>query len=80
MKACARIAGGAIVALVIVASPAPSLAHEGHASCRGYGHTVSEFAQTETPFGQLVSNAATQGFNDDLVRETHAMPEICDPR
>ena len=70
----------AFVAVAGFLGVSPAQAHEGHASCKMYGQTVREFAQTETPFGQLVSNAATQGFNDLLVRETHAMPEICEPR
>jgi hypothetical protein len=73
-------ASAALVAVTGMIGATPAQAHENHASCKGYGQTVSEFAQTERPFGQLVSNAATQGFNDLLVRETHAMPEICEPR
>lgn len=73
-----RAATATVIAVVaVVTSIVPAQGHGGHGSCRGYGQTVQEFAQSERPFGQLVSGAATGGFNHLLVEETHAMPEIC---
>ena len=80
MRRASIAAAAGLVAAVTLTGTSPAHAHEGHASCRMYGATVAEFAQTETPFGQLVSNAAIQNFNHLLVRETHAMTGICEPR
>jgi hypothetical protein len=38
------------------AAAVPAQAHEGHASCKTFGQTVSENAQTTQPWGQVVSN------------------------
>ena len=80
MRRVTVTAAATLVTAAMLTGAGPAQAHEGHGSCQMYGATVAELARTETPFGRLVSNAATQHFNHLLVRETHAMPGICAPR
>jgi hypothetical protein len=58
----------------------PAQAHEGHGSCKAFGQTVSENAQTAQPWGQIVSNGAQLGFNSALVAEAHTVEGLCEPR
>ena len=58
----------------------PAQAHEGHASCKTFGQTVSENAQMTQPWGQVVSTGAQLGFNGALVAEAHTVEGLCEPR
>jgi hypothetical protein len=62
------------------AAAVPAQAHEGHASCKAFGQTVSENAQTTQPWGQVVSSGAQAGFNSALVAEAHTVEGLCEPR
>ena len=50
---------------------APAGAHEGHASCKGFGEFASTFAQTAQPAGQVVRTAAPHGGVAALVAAAH---------
>jgi hypothetical protein len=68
-------------ALVAAAAAAmPVSAHEGHGSCTAYGATVSGNAQSERPWGQIVSTGAGLGLNSALVEEAHTVEGLCEPR
>jgi hypothetical protein len=58
----------------------PAQAHEGHASCKAFGQTVSENALTTQPWGQIVSTGAQLGFNSGLVAEAHTVEGLCEAR
>jgi hypothetical protein len=77
-----RILIAGLLAGALSAGPAavPAQAHEGHASCKAFGQTVSENAQTSQPWGQIVSTGAQAGFNSALVAETHTVEGLCEPR
>jgi hypothetical protein len=62
------------------AAAVPAQAHEGHASCKAFGQTLSENAQTTQPWGQVVSNGAQAGFNSALVAEAHTVEGLCEPK
>jgi len=62
------------------AATVPAEAHEGHASCKAFGQTVSENAQPTQPWGQVVSSGAQAGFNSALVAEAHTVEGLCEPR
>ena len=71
------------VAAVLAAAAAtamPVSAHEGHGSCAAYGATVSGNAQSERPWGQIVSTGAQNGFTSALVEEAHTVEGLCLPR
>ena len=72
----AALAGAVWTGLTAV----PVQAHEGHASCKAFGQTVSENAQTTQPWGQVVSNGAQLGFNSALVAEAHTVEGLCEPK
>lgn len=72
----AVLAGAVSTAVAAV----PAQAHEGHASCKAFGQTVSENAQSTQPWGQVVSNGAQLGFNSTLVAEAHTVEGLCEPR
>jgi hypothetical protein len=62
------------------AAAVPAQAHEGHASCEAFGHTVAGNAQTSQPWGQVVSTGAQAGFNSALVTEAHTVEGLCEPK
>ena len=59
---------------------APVSAHEGHGSCADYGATVASNAQSERPWGQIVSNGAQLGLTSALVKEAHTVEGLCESR
>jgi hypothetical protein len=67
-------------AVAIGVAAVPVRAHEGHASCKAFGQTLSENAQTTQPWGQVVSTGARAGFNSALVAEAHTVEGLCEPR
>ena len=69
----AALAGAVWTGLTAV----PVQAQEGHASCKAYGQTVSEHAQTTRPWGQVVSDGAQLGFSRALVAEAHTVEGLC---
>lgn len=66
--------------LAAAAAAMPVSAHEGHGSCAAYGVTVSGNAQSERPWGQIVSNGARVGLTGALVEEAHTLEGLCEPR
>ena len=56
----------------------PVSAHESHATCAEFGAIVAANAQSERPWGAIVSNGAQLGFTSALTAETHT--EVCEPR
>jgi hypothetical protein len=68
------------VAMSAGAMATPASAHEGHGSCAQYGATVSANAQSERPWGQIVSNGARLGLTNELVEEAHTVEGLCEPR
>jgi hypothetical protein len=67
----AVVAGSAIAA-------APATAHVGHASCKAFGETVSGNAQSERPWGQIVSIGARLGLTSALTEEAHTIEGLCE--
>ena len=55
-------------------------AHEGHASCKAFGQTVSQNAQAERPWGQIVSGASQRGLTPLLVAEAHTIEGLCEQK
>jgi hypothetical protein len=66
--------------LAAAAAAMPVSAHEGHGNCAAYGATVAGNAQSERPWGQIVSNGARVGFTSALVEEAHTVEGLCEPR
>lgn len=58
----------------------PASAHEGHTSCQEFGATVSGNAQTERPWGQIVSRGAQAGLTAALTAEAHTTEGLCDTK
>jgi hypothetical protein len=58
----------------------PVSAHEGHGSCKAFGQTVSANAQSERPWGQIVSHGAQLGLTSALTEEAHTIEGLCKPR
>ena len=58
----------------------PVSAHEDHGSCTVFGETVSANAQSERPWGQIVSHGAELGLTADLTAEAHTTEGLCEPR
>jgi hypothetical protein len=52
---------------------APATPHEGHASCKAFGETVLGNAQSERPWGRIVSNGARLGLTSALTDEAHTI-------
>jgi hypothetical protein len=76
-----RVAAVALLAgLFAGVAATPVSAHEGHGSCAEYGAAVSGNAQSERPWGQIVSNGAQLGFTSALVEEAHTTEGLCEPR
>jgi hypothetical protein len=76
----AKILAVAIGLVSTTAAAAPASAHEGHASCAAFGATVSANAQSERPWGQIVSNGARLGLTSALTEEAHTVEGLCEPR
>jgi hypothetical protein len=69
------------VGLVAAGAAAMSVsAHEGHGSCKAFGETVSANAQSEDPWGQIVSHGAQLGLTSALTEEAHSVEGLCEPR
>ena len=57
----AKILAIAVVLAAAGVEAMPVSAHEGHGSCKAFGETVSANAQSERPWGQIVSHGAQLG-------------------
>jgi hypothetical protein len=67
-----------IATSAVVATPVS--AHPGHGSCAAFGETVSANAQSEHPWGQIVSQGAQLGLTSALTEEAHTTEGLCEPR
>lgn len=76
----ARILTVAVAVVSAGVAALPVSAHEGHGSCRTFGETVSANAQSERPWGQIVSNGAQLGLTSALTAEAHTIEGLCEPR
>jgi hypothetical protein len=81
LKVLALLAVAVVLGLVAASAAAlPAAAHEGHTSCKEFGATVSGNAQTERPWGQIVSGGAQAGLTAALTAEAHTTEGLCEPR
>lgn len=78
MKTKLWAAAVALIASGVAATTAG--AHEGHGSCKAYGETVSANAQSERPWGQIVSHGAQLGLTSALTAEAHTTEGLCEQR
>jgi hypothetical protein len=51
-----------------------------HGSCKAFGETVSGNAQSEQPWGQIVSQGAQLGLTTALTAAAHTTEGLCEPR
>ena len=58
----------------------PGAAHEGHASGKAFGQTASQNAQSDRPWGQLVSQGSQRGWTPALIPESHTSEGLCEPK
>ena len=71
---------GLAAALWTSVTAIPGAAHEGHASCKAFGQTVSQNAQAERPWGQIVSGASQRGLTPVLIAESHTIEGLCEQK
>lgn len=76
----AKILASAVGLLLAGLAAMPVSAHERHGSCKAFGETVSANAQSERPWGEIVSRGAQLGLTSALTAEAHTTEGLCEPR